>query len=194
MKRFVFAGAALALGLGAASGAQAAVFTPADCVPGNLHFCVDGDAEAPGVDNLITAVITNTFRTATAIDDTYFFRIDKNGVGSGGLQTSFSSTSTLLTITDLIINGVSYASAIVASGAGQSIAVNNIPIVAGALNSIQVIGNFDGGQANYTGNLTFNATVPEMGTWAMMILGMGAIGFAMRRRNYRINTPKVSFA
>lgn len=35
-----------------------------------------------------------------------------------------------------------------------------------------------------TGNLTFQvAPVPEPGTWAMMLLGFGAIGFAMRRRH-----------
>ena len=34
--------------------------------------------------------------------------------------------------------------------------------------------------------MPFAAAVPEPATWGMMILGMGAIGFAMRRRN--INT------
>lgn len=47
-----------------------------------------------------------------------------------------------------------------------------------------------GGTANQTGfdNITFGSVnpgggaVPEPGTWAMMLLGFGAIGFAMRRR------------
>lgn len=30
--------------------------------------------------------------------------------------------------------------------------------------------------------LTLNSAVPEPGTWMLMILGMGAVGFAMRRR------------
>jgi hypothetical protein len=181
---FVYAAAAATLVIGGA--ANAATFTPADCTPGNIHFCVDGDAQAPGVDDYITATITNTFKKATAIDDTFVFRIDKNGVGSGGLQTSFSSTNTLLTITDLIINGVSYAAAITKTAAGTSVNVNGIQIEKGALNYIQVLGSFKpsskGGQANYTGNLTFTAAVPEASTWAMMMLGLGFTGFAMRRR------------
>nr|WP_246352467.1 FxDxF family PEP-CTERM protein [Sphingomonas xinjiangensis] len=180
----VSAAAAATITLGGA--ANAATFTPADCTTGNIHFCVDGDAQAPGVDDYITATITNTFKKATAINDTFLYRIDKNGVGSGGLQTSFSSSNTLLTITDLIINGVSYASAIQKTAAGSAVNVNGIPIVKGALNTIQVLGNFKpaskGGQANYTGNLTFTAAIPEASTWAMMMLGLGFTGFAMRRR------------
>ncbi|WP_238941224.1 PEPxxWA-CTERM sorting domain-containing protein [Sphingomonas beigongshangi] len=50
------------------------------------------------------------------------------------------------------------------------------------------------GSASYT--LTYNytpfaAAVPEPATWALMILGMGAVGFAMRRRKPRL---KASFA
>lgn len=33
---------------------------------------------------------------------------------------------------------------------------------------------------------TFAAAVPETATWAMMILGMGAIGYAMRRRRAKV--------
>jgi hypothetical protein len=38
-----------------------------------------------------------------------------------------------------------------------------------------------GTTATFTGNISF-AAVPEPGTWAMMLLGFGAVGFAMRRR------------
>jgi len=39
----------------------------------------------------------------------------------------------------------------------------------------------------YSGNIVFD--VPEPATWALMILGMGAVGFAMRRRP----TARVAF-
>ncbi|WP_308815754.1 PEPxxWA-CTERM sorting domain-containing protein [Sphingomonas sp. GV3] len=43
-------------------------------------------------------------------------------------------------------------------------------------------------------NISVTAAVPEPATWALMILGMGAVGFAMRRsRKPKVNTT-VSFA
>ena len=42
----------------------------------------------------------------------------------------------------------------------------------------------------FTSNVSA-AAVPEPATWALMILGMGAVGFAMRRRN---TTTRVRFA
>lgn len=45
--------------------------------------------------------------------------------------------------------------------------------------------------AGYGGNLTFTA-VPEPGTWALFILGFGALGFAMRRRNAKVTATKAN--
>lgn len=185
--RKLLAFAAAAASLTGCGGAYAAVFTPANCKPSDIHFCVEGDAQAPGVDEVITGFFTNTFKTkATAINDTYSFIIDRNGIGSGGLQTSFSSKNAQLVISDLIINGMSYASSLSSTAAGTSAEIGGIKIVAGALNTIQILGSFQpltkAGQANYTGNLTFTAAVPEASTWAMMILGIGFVGFTARRR------------
>ena len=54
-----------------------------------------------------------------------------------------------------------------------------------------------GGTANQTGydNITFGSAtplgaVPEPGTWAMMLLGFGMIGFAMRRRRIASKHPQ----
>lgn len=48
---------------------------------------------------------------------------------------------------------------------------------------------------NYSGNLRADqiAAVPEASTWAMMLVGFGALGFAMRRRRAQQHV-KVSFA
>jgi hypothetical protein len=42
-----------------------------------------------------------------------------------------------------------------------------------------------GGEASFSGNLSFAATsaVPEPTTWAMMLLGFGAVGYSMRQRS-----------
>lgn len=54
----------------------------------------------------------------------------------------------------------------------------------GVINSISFVVRNDGASPNPQGlsaNLTAPA-VPEPGTWMLMILGLGAVGFAMRRR------------
>ena len=47
------------------------------------------------------------------------------------------------------------------------------------------------GFARIGGQLTLTA-VPEPGTWAMFILGFGAMGAAMRRRNAKVTATKAS--
>ena len=54
------------------------------------------------------------------------------------------------------------------------------PISMQALNTLNITG-YTGGRGSFAGTLTFQA-VPEPATWAMMLFGFGAIGFAMRRR------------
>jgi hypothetical protein len=49
-----------------------------------------------------------------------------------------------------------------------------------------------GTTSSYGGQLTFVPLVPEPATWALMLAGFGAIGFAMRRQ--RKPQPKVRFA
>jgi hypothetical protein len=45
-----------------------------------------------------------------------------------------------------------------------------------------------------SGNVAFTAAaaVPEPGTWAMMLLGFGAIGFSMRRRRTEQNIAQMA--
>jgi hypothetical protein len=45
-----------------------------------------------------------------------------------------------------------------------------------------------------SGNVAFTAAaaVPEPGTWAMMLLGFGAIGFSMRRRRTQQSVPQMA--
>jgi hypothetical protein len=52
--------------------------------------------------------------------------------------------------------------------------------ISGGTFTLNVVGTADG-PSSFSGDLTFSA-VPEPGTWALMIIGFGAIGFAMRRR------------
>jgi hypothetical protein len=49
--------------------------------------------------------------------------------------------------------------------------------------TIYVNGNLgDSQNGSYVGNINITSAVPEPRTWAMLLLGFGAIGFALRRR------------
>jgi hypothetical protein len=169
----------IALGATASALAFALNFAPAMAtvfpVGSPNFFLTSGTPFTP----TITAIYGNGFGASGGFDDSFTFTIPQNGVGSGSIATSFSGGSTLLTITDLIINGFHYV--VPSTGSGQSLSVNGIPIHNGVLNTIRVIGTVTG-SGSYGGNLTFQAVVPELGTWGMMIGGFAMVGAGLRRR------------
>jgi hypothetical protein len=50
------------------------------------------------------------------------------------------------------------------------------------------------GNGALEGSITIEQAVPEPATWAMMLFGFGAVGFAMRRRKQQKTTQRVRFA
>jgi hypothetical protein len=168
--------------------ALAAVTSPVQATTfnvGSSHFFLT--TGTPFSQN-ISAFFFNAFDKSTSFDDTYLFTIPQNGLGSGGIVTSFSNANVQVIIDKLYINDVLYP--VGATDSGYSRTVNGIPIVSGIQNSIRVVGTVIG-SGNYVGNATFTAAVPEPASWAMMIVGFGAIGAATRRR---VKIAAVSFA
>jgi len=167
--------------LGLAGGAAAIAFAPAANATtfpiGSPNFFITaGTPFTPA----ISAVFFNSFGAKTTFDDKFTFTIPQNGVGSGSISTSFSSSKNKLTITDLIVNGTSYI--VPPTGSGQALTLNGIPILNGVLNTIEVKGSVKK-SGSYSGTVTFQATaVPEAATWSMMLGGFAMVGAAMRRR------------
>lgn len=108
-----------------------------------------------------------------------------------GLYSLIVSTSTPgATITNLSLTGIAVplggtapAGVGVFSTTGSTNSLSLlIPNVAAGNYRIAFSGNAPANGAVATGNLTFQVQpVPEASTWAMMLIGFGAIGFAMRR-------------
>jgi hypothetical protein len=65
----------------------------------------------------------------------------------------------------------------------DTFARNMIPVVGPGTFTLRIQGTPGTQNGSLSGNVAFTAAaVPEPGTWAMMLLGFGAIGFSMRRR------------
>jgi hypothetical protein len=56
------------------------------------------------------------------------------------------------------------------------------PVTLGASSYLLTINGNNAGAGSLGGSITIRQAVPEPATWAMMLLGFGAVGFAMRRR------------
>jgi len=116
-----------------------------------------------------------------AVDDSFVFTIPQNGLGSGNFSTSFTVTSNEFKLTDILFDGQSYFSQVTVGTHGWSLSIDDpLPITANVLNTLEIVGSVKGING-YSGNLTF-AAVPEASTWAMMLVGFGAIGAGYRRR------------
>lgn len=172
-----------ALGIaGIASSASAATLVNVGTLPpaDPYFYLTSGTPTSPTITANFGATITGP---STAFDDIFQFTIPQNGVGSGSLSTSFSSALNQLTISQVLINGVSEP--LLSSSGGQSLTVNGIPITSGVLNTIEVRGTTSASNAaaTFTGTATFAArAIPEPASWALMIGGFGLIGAALRRK------------
>lgn len=138
----------------------------------------------PPASALFGAVVTGTPGASTPIDDTFTFNI----VGGPGLTNGQVST--------LLLNGAQNIdfSSITLDGLYSFVKTSNDPgpetwtldpvALADGTHSIVVLGTLLGPTGSYSGTLNVQA-VPEPKTWAMMLLGFGAIGLSLRGRRRR---------
>lgn len=171
-----------AIGLGVAAAAFTIAVAPVSATEFHVgdipnFYLTSGTPTSPS----ITANFGNGYDSAVNFDDSYLFTIPQNGTGSGSISTSFSSAANMLTITGLWINDVEFT--VPSNGSGQYLAVSDIPILSGVLNTIRVKGTTSSLGGTYSGTATFSAAaVPEAATWAMMLCGFGLMGATMRRQ------------
>lgn len=154
----------------------------------NLQCFLPGDAEfttTGGTTGDISASFSRDGIAAGTFTDLFQFIVDADGVGSGSLATSASTFSSVLNLdfTSVFVNGMMADILRSPNGLVEFASITGVPIQLGVLNTIQVNG-FSRGNGSFGGQATFEEVpaVPEPSTWAMMLLGFGVIGFALRRR------------
>lgn len=171
MKKKLLALSAAALAATTMStGAEAAVLTPTisgasgsfenpnvTCTTGNTVPCQFTDTVSfvtPAGFNSVSSIISSTFNV--------------------------NNPATQLNFTSVVLNGFAFT---IQNGNFDLATLNAIPLAAGATNTLTITGQTFG-DASLSGTLSFGtvAAVPEPGTWALMLLGFGAIGYSMRRR------------
>ena len=99
-------------------------------------------------------------------------------------------------LTGVTLNGQSFN--LLSTGTTEFATLGAISLVAGATNTLSLTGTVGtSGSGSYAGTLNFNnvAPLPETGTWLMMILGFGAIGWMMRRNREQVgNRFRLNYA
>lgn len=158
-----------------------------------VSFTVSGDP----FNGPVSGGIERTNLTAGTFLDEFFFRLGQEGLGSGSVTTNLAGFA--LGPTDVDFNSVSFSNGvstfdvpIVRSGGFEFSQLSNVPIFAGNQNVLRI--NYTArGSGSYGGQLSFQPTaaVPEPGTWAFMLFGFGAVGFAMRRRKDKSTDQRV---
>lgn len=128
--------------------------------------------------------------SATGLSSFYKFTIPSDGIIAGTVNNISVVTNVGIELSSIVFNEGLSGQAIAAAANGtttNTLSLANVSATAGT-QTLRVNYNvLTAGAA--TGNVSWTAgAVPEPGTWALMILGFGVVGYAMRRR------PSVRFS
>lgn len=161
---------------GAAAFASASVANAAVVVTGSTNL----GAPAPivSVENGYTTInfgqdaLTNPFSTS--------FSFMTDSAYTANFRATTSTPGEILT--SGLLTGPGLGAGLTFGGLNtQVISLLGVNLLAGSTYTVAIGGSGVSGAA-YTGNGTLTAAVPEPATWAMMLLGFGAMGMVVRRR------------
>lgn len=114
---------------------------------------------------------------------------------AGQYNLAVNTSNSTVDFTDIFISGISgtfnLTQRLPDGGGSESWERSGLILGAGTY-TLSIAGLNSVSNASLQGAVTITqAPVPEPGTWAMMLLGFGAIGFAMRRRKQAEGTKRI---
>jgi len=168
--RVILAGAALALSSTAAN----AALTVITCDPTISGGCTAANPAAP-------APATISWSDADVGSSPFTGFLTFNNTLAGNYFVSLTTANPAVLFTALTITPITGSGSITYGGAPTAA----ITLLPGSLGIGSYTLSFSGttsGGGGEAGTLSFFTAVPEPGTWALMLLGFGGIGMAMRRR------------
>jgi hypothetical protein len=98
------------------------------------------------------------------------------------LSTLLLNGSQNINFTSITLDGMSVFTKTSTDPNPETWAILSPILLASGNHMINVAGNLIGPNGSYSGTINVQAAVPEAKTWAMMLLGFGAMGMAIRRR------------
>jgi len=126
--------------------------------------------------------------TSGKFTDSFTFSVPTPGRISISMGSTYSGPLTNVNFrhNQVRINGTPLTA--VSTGVIELLEILHHPVAAG-IQTLNVQGSSQS-LGSYSGTFTF--AVPEPATWALMILGMGAVGYAMRRQRQSVRTVQAA--
>jgi hypothetical protein len=175
-KTVVALAGAAALAISSGASATALILSPNNPLPG------------PTVTPPQSGTFGNSFNpsgpSGTTFTDVYNFTLSGASLTNGSLISIALSTGDNIDFTcqTCTVQLDSNLFTLMSTGSLDVFTLSPTSLTSGP-HALTVTGEFlTGTNASYSGTVNFNLPLPEASTWAMMLLGFGAIGFAMRGR------------
>ena len=140
-----------------------------------------------GANNSFTIGFSDANLTNPSFNELLTFTTDVMGVLNLRVDTTATSDLNNVTFSNVFLTGTGITGSLALTQAlldpNDTFLRNFIPVGAGTF-TLNILGTPGTQNGAFGGVVSFASTpaVPEPGTWAMMLLGFGGIGFAMRRR------------